>query len=61
MNKRIVTTALALATLLGVALLSGCQDVSTELKAPNIKRAFLKQNSRCRPSRAHFPSNMLRI
>ena len=27
MNKRIVTTALALATLLGVALLSGCQDV----------------------------------
>jgi nitrite reductase (cytochrome c-552) len=37
MNKRIVTTALALATLLGVALLSGCQDVSTELKAPQIQ------------------------
>ena len=61
MNKRIVTTALALATLLGVALLSGCQDVSTELKAQNTKRASLKRNSRCRPSRASFPNSTLRI
>ena len=44
MNKRIVTTALALATLLGVALLSGCQDVSTELKAPNTRLELRKPN-----------------
>ena len=61
MNKRIVTTALALATLLGVALLSGCQDVSTELKAPKYKTGIPETNSRCRPSRASFRSSTLRI
>ncbi len=34
MNKHICSMALAVSALLGAALLSGCIDVSTELKAP---------------------------
>ena len=37
MNKHIRTMALAVSALLGAALLSGCNDVSTELKAPAYK------------------------
>ena len=55
MNKRIVTTALALATLLGVALLSGCQDVSTELKAPKYKTGIPETELKMSAFKAQFP------
>ena len=55
MNKRIVTTALALATLLGVALLSGCQDVSTELKAPKYKTGIAETETKMSAFKGQFP------
>ncbi len=55
MNKRIVTTALALATLLGVALLSGCQDVSTELKAPKYKTGIPETELKMSAFKGQFP------
>ena len=55
MNKRSVTTALALATLLGVALLSGCQDVSTELKAPKYKTGIPETELNMSAFKAQFP------
>lgn len=55
MNKRIVTTALALAMLLGLALLSGCQDVSTELKAPKYKTGIPETELNMSAFKAQFP------
>ena len=55
MNKRIVTTALASAMLLGVVLLSGCQDVSTELKAPKYKTGIAETETKMSAFKGQFP------
>ena len=55
MNKRIVTMALALATLLGIALLSGCQDVSTELQAPKYKTGIAETELKMSAFKKAFP------
>ena len=61
MNKHIPTMALAVSALLGAALLSGCNDVSTELKAPTYKTNIKEDETRISALRPNFPNNMPRI
>lgn len=42
MTKSNIHKALGVAALLGIALLAGCQDVSTDLKPQSTKLPFLK-------------------
>lgn len=55
MNKQICSLALAASALLGAALLSGCDDVSTELKAPVYKTDIKEDETRMTPFKADFP------
>lgn len=55
MNKHIRTMALAVSALLGAALLSGCNDVSTELKAPAYKTNIKDDETRMSAFKADFP------
>lgn len=55
MNKQICSLALAASALLGAALLSGCDDVSTELKAPTYKTDIKEDETRMTPFKADFP------
>lgn len=55
MNKHIRTMALAVSALLGAALLSGCNDVSTELKAPTYKTNIKEDETRISAFKAEFP------
>ena len=55
MNKHIRTMALAVSALLGEALLSGCNDVSTELKAPTYKTNIKEDETRISAFKAEFP------
>ena len=56
MNKHIRTMALAVSALLGAALLSGCNDVSTELKAPAYKTNIKDDETRMSAFKADFPA-----
>ena len=55
MNKHICSMALAVSVLLGAALLSGCEDVSTELKAPVYKTGISADETRISAFKAEFP------
>lgn len=55
MNKHICSMALVVSALLGAALLSGCEDVSTELKAPAYKTGISADESRISAFKAEFP------
>ncbi|MDR0816597.1 MAG: ammonia-forming cytochrome c nitrite reductase subunit c552 [Desulfovibrio sp.] len=56
MNKRIVSLAMAAASLLGAALLSACDDVKTDLKAPVYKTALKEDETRMSAFKAAFPN-----
>ena len=57
MTKSNIHKALGAAALLGMVLLTGCQDVSTDLKPPNTKPPFLKMPPAFLRSRRNFPSS----
>lgn len=55
MTNRIFSLALAVSALLGVALLSGCNDVSTELKTPTYNTKIKEDETRMSAFKAEFP------
>ena len=55
MNKTVVSPLFAGAALLAVLALGGCEDVSTELKAPTYKTGIAATETRISAFKAAFP------
>ena len=55
MTKSNIQKALGAAALLGVVLLAGCQDVSTELQPPKYKTAIPESETRISAFKKDFP------
>ena len=55
MTKSNIHKALGVAALLGIALLAGCQDVSTDLKPPKYKTSIPESETRISAFQKDFP------
>ena len=55
MTKSNIHKALGAAALLGMVLLTGCQDVSTDLKPPKYKTSIPENATRISSFKAEFP------
>lgn len=55
MTKSNIHKALGAVALLGVVLLTGCQDVSTDLKAPKYKTGIPENETRISAFKKEFP------